>query len=42
MHESINYDQDEIDGKVDMLRKAAKEIDDPAKLKSLLMDAIKD
>ena len=42
VHESINYDQDEIDGKVDMLRKAAKEIDDPAKLKSLLMDAIKD
>lgn len=42
VHESINYDQDEIDGKVDMLRKAAKEIDDPAKLKSLLMDTIKD
>ena len=42
VHESINYDQNEIDKKVDMLQKAAKEIDDPIKLKSLLMDAIKD
>lgn len=42
VHESIDYDQNEVDKKVEMLEKAAKEIDDPAKLKSLLMDAIKD
>ena len=42
VHESIDYDQNEIDQKVDMLQKAAKEINDPVKLKSLLMDAIKD
>ena len=42
VHERIDYDQDEIDEKVNMLRKAAKEINDPVKLKSLLMDAIKD
>ena len=42
VHERIDYDQDEIDEKVNMLKKAAKEINDPLKLKSLLMDAIKD
>lgn len=42
VHESIDYDQNEVDKKVEMLEKAAKEIDDPVKLKSLLMDAIKD
>lgn len=42
VHESIDYNQNEVDKKVEMLEKAAKEIDDPAKLKSLLMDAIKD
>ena len=42
VHESIDYDQNEIDKKVETLQRAAKEINDPAKLKSLLMDAIKD
>ena len=42
VHERIDLDQDYIDKKVDALSTAAKELDDPAKLKAMLMEAIKD
>lgn len=42
VHDRIELDQSEIDKKVESLAIAAKEIDDPVKLKELLMEAIKD
>lgn len=41
VHEGIDYDQNLIDDKVNTLAKVANEIDDPAEIKSILMEAIK-
>lgn len=42
VHESMDVRQEDIDKKVAELTQAAVELDDPAKLKSMLMEAIKD
>ena len=42
VHESMDVRQEDIDKKVAELAQAAVELDDPAKLKSMLMEAIKD